>query len=98
MRYTGADTRRARELHTHNLWQSHANGDTDGHSYGNCYRNCYSYGNCYRYSDGDCYHYSYGNSNCYSNGDRDRTATVYTDTKASSDAATSPVGSGTSYP
>jgi hypothetical protein len=50
--------------------------------------------------NGDSYRYSYDNcyGNCYSNGDRDRTATVYTNTKAkaSSDAATSPVGSGAS--
>jgi hypothetical protein len=78
------------ELHTHKLWEpfADANGDTDGHSYGYSYGNSFS--NCY--SNG--YGYSYGN--CDSNGDRDRTATVYTDATASSDAATSPVGSGTS--
>jgi hypothetical protein len=74
------------ELHTHKLWEpfADANGDTDGHCYG------YSYGNC----DSNCYGYSYGN--CDSNGDRDRSASVYTDATASSDAATSPLGSGTS--
>jgi hypothetical protein len=45
-------------------------------------------------TDGHCYGYSYGN--CDSNGDRDRSASVYTDATASSDAATSPLGSGTS--
>jgi len=90
MQSSGADARRARGLHTHHLWQSlaNANGDTDGYSYGNSYR--HSYGNSYRYRYG--YFYSY--SNCYGNDDRDRTATTLTNTKASSDAATSPVGSG----
>jgi len=59
---SGADTRRACELHTHNLWQSHAdaNGDTYGNSYCNSNTNgdsrrisdCNGYGN--GHSHGDC--------------------------------------------
>jgi hypothetical protein len=76
------------ELHTHNLWQSHAdaNGDADGHSDGNSYR--YSDGNCDGYSN--CHRYGYGYSD--SNGYSDRTAAAYTDATASADTASSPVG------
>jgi hypothetical protein len=44
------DTRRACGLHTHRLWQSHADpdgeSDCDSHGYGDSYS--YSYGNCDR--------------------------------------------------
>ena len=93
-----ADIRPACELHTCKLWQSFADPDsysdcdgaianTDSNCNCNCYSNSNSNSNCY--GNGNGYGYGYGYGNC------DRTATVYTDATASSDAATSPVGSGT---
>ena len=84
---SGSDTRRACELHTHNLWQSHAdaNGDTDGHS--DSYSYSHSYGNSYSNSHGyvDSNGHSYGN--CDSNCDCDRSPAAYTHATASSDTA-----------
>jgi hypothetical protein len=61
-----ANTRAACELHTLNLWQSHA--DPDGHSHGDSHAdsntNCYS--NSYAYTDGHAYCYS--NSYAYTDG------------------------------
>ena len=61
-----ADTRPACGLHTHRLWQSHADPDRDGYSYS--------------YSDSD------SNGDAYADSD-------YSDTQATSDTATSPIGS-----
>jgi hypothetical protein len=48
-----ADTRRACELHTDNLWQSHA--DPDGHSHGNSHSdsNTNGYSNSYAYTESE---------------------------------------------
>ena len=76
------------------MWQSHANGDTDGHSYGNSNTNGDScrISNGYGHSHGDCncdgHSHSHGDCNC----DCDRTAAAYTDATASADTASSPVG------
>ena len=66
------DIRRACGLHTHRLWQSHA--DPDGESDGNSYRhsddNSYSHtdGNSYRHSDDNSYSYTDGHGHCHSDG------------------------------
>src|SRR5438552_5563672 len=86
LRYTRADTRRACELHTLNLWQSHT--DPDGHSHcdshsdrnTNCYSNGYAYADSYAYCDSNSYaytdSYAYGHSNSY----------AYTDSYSNVDA------------
>ena len=60
---SGADTRRACGLHTHRVWQSHA--DPDGDPDGDC--DCYGYGysDGYSYSDGNGYGYGYGDAHAY---------------------------------
>ena len=55
-----ADTRSACGLHTHKLWQSHA----DPNGYGNAYCNPNGYGNAY--CNPDSYSHANANSYCYS--------------------------------
>jgi hypothetical protein len=78
------DTRRACELHTHKLWQSHADtdGDTDGNSHADSYANCDS--NSYAHAD------SYANGN----GNPNTPAEINPDAEATSDTATSPIAGG----
>jgi len=104
---SGADTRPACELHTHRLWQSHAdayrysNSYSHADSYANCHSNSYaytdSYANChsnsYAYTDS----YSYGNSDSYAYTDSYAYVDAYgpaetkPDTKVISDTAASPI-------
>jgi hypothetical protein len=91
-----ADIRAACELHTPKLCDSFADPDSYSDCDGaiantDCYSDC---DGAIANTDSNCY--SNSNCNCYSNGDP--TAAVYTDATASSDAATSAVGSGTSLP
>jgi hypothetical protein len=55
LRYSGADTRPACELHTHSLWvaKSDADGNRDGS--GKCYADSYTY------TDGNTNSYSHSN-------------------------------------
>ena len=97
-----SDIRATCELHTHRVWQSHADsdGDRDGaiaNTDSNCNGNAYAKpdGNSHIYangdSDGNAYANSDGNSNCHSNGDCDHTATSYTNAAAPADTAASPL-------
>src|SRR5438876_88160 len=84
LRYSGADTRPACELHTHRVWQSHANADRDSNGYtytdsdANCDSNSYAYADGYAYgdsdryayTDSDAYGYAYTDSNAYGDSDR----------------------------
>jgi hypothetical protein len=73
-----SDTRPACGLHTHELWESYT--DPDGDSYSDGYSCSYGYG----------YGYSHRNANC----DIYSTATLNSNTTASSHAAASPVSNG----
>jgi hypothetical protein len=91
LRCSGADTRPACELHTVNLWQSHAN--TDGHSHGDSHSdsNTYGYSDSYAYADGNANSYAYADT--YADGYDP--AANNPDAEATSDTAASPVsGSG----
>jgi len=91
LQYSGADTRRACELHTINLWQSLADADGHGHSdahpdsYANCdsngdaYTDSYAYRHCNSYTYTDTYAYGYG----YDPAERKPDATATSDTAAS---------------
>jgi hypothetical protein len=59
---SGADTRRASELHTLNLW--HSNAESDGYSHGDSHTD--SYADCDGYSHGDSHTDSY--ADCDGNG------------------------------
>jgi hypothetical protein len=104
---SNADTRLACELHTHNLWQSHA--DPNGHSHGdahsdsntNCDSNSYAYTDSNTNCDSNSYAYTVTYGNCDSNSyaytdsyayvDAYGPAETKPDTKATSDTAASPV-------
>jgi len=81
-----ADTRRACELHTDNLWQSHADPDSnaycDSNSYAYADSNTNGYSNSYAYADsnanGDSNSYAYTDS--YANGDSNSYAYADSDT------------------
>jgi hypothetical protein len=104
LRYTGADTRGACELHTLNLWQSYA--DPDGHSHGyshsdsnaNGYSDSYTYTDSYAYCYSNSYAYTDSYANGYSNGyayadsyaNGHRNSYAYTDTYAYGPAETKP--------
>ncbi len=79
MQSSCADTRRACELHTHDLWESHADGDTDGHSYCDGYRHSYSDANSNCYGHGNSHSYGYFHAN------GDSGAEGYSVTETSSD-------------
>ena len=68
LRSSDADTRLACELHTHRVWQSHAdaNGESDCDSHSYC--NCLAYGHSYSYTDSYGYGYRYCDSYCYGYG------------------------------
>ena len=103
---SGADTRSACGLHTHKLWQSHADpdGDTDGYGYGNSYCNpdsyshanansyCYSYRYSYSHSYRYCYCYCY--TDAYFHTETNPDAKRYGFAKAATDPAASAVGPG----
>ena len=76
---TYANTRPACGLHTHNLWQPHANGDANSHSNGNGDIN----GNCDSHRYGYGYHYCYAQTYAY--------AAASAHTEATPDAAASAV-------
>jgi len=86
---SGADTRPACELHTHKLWQSHADPDSHGYSHGdgnsdsNAYLNANADANAdsYSYFNIDTCGYSVANAYCE----------AHCDTTASSDAASASV-------
>jgi hypothetical protein len=101
LRYSGADTRGACELHTLNVWQSLADsdGDTNSYAYSDSNTNGYSHGDSHSdsntYCDSNRYAYANSNTNCYSNSDR--TPAGFTDAAASADTAAAPLsGSGKS--
>jgi hypothetical protein len=85
-----ADTRPACGLHSHDLWQSHANadGNSNGNTNGDSCRISNTNGDSHSISDCN----GYGNSNSHSDCNCDCAAEVYTDTEASPHAAASPVG------
>ena len=103
MQCSGADTGPACELHTLNLWESHA--DPDGHSHGdshadsntNGHSNSYAYTDSNAYGDSNSYAYAdsnaYGYSNSYAHTDSYAYVDAYgpaeskPDTKATSDTA-----------
>ena len=84
---SGADTRPACELHTHKLWQSHADPDSHGYSHGdgnsdsNAYLNANANADSYSYFNFDTCGYSVANAYCE----------AHCDTTASSDAASASV-------
>jgi hypothetical protein len=86
LRSSRSDTRPACGLHTHKLWQSHAdpNSDTDG----NGYCNCLAY--CYCYSDVHAYTYT----NTYKHTETNPDAKRYGFPTAAADPAASPVNRG----
>ena len=98
MQYSRADARLACELHTHRVWQSHADPDchayghantdahADSHNCGNAYCNAYGYTN----TDGN----TNGNSNAYIDGNINRMYKVYTDAEASPNSEAAPVADG----
>jgi hypothetical protein len=99
---SGADNRPACGLHTHKLWQSHAdpNGDTDGnshsdtntysHSHSHSYSNSYAYTDSYAYGNSDSYCYTDAYFHTETNPDAKR----YGFAKAATDPAASAVGPG----
>jgi hypothetical protein len=103
-----ADTRAACQLHTLNLWQSHAdpNGHSDGDSHtdsnanGCAYTDGYTNGCAYTdgYANGYAYTDSYANSDAYTNcdtntdGNFNTRSEVYTDAQTTSDTAASTLG------
>jgi hypothetical protein len=105
LRYSDADTRSTCELHTLNLWQSNADANGHTHSYAyadsntngyshadsntNCDSNSYAYADSYAYCDSNSYAYADTYADGYD------PAESKPDTKATPDAAASPVsGSG----
>jgi hypothetical protein len=69
LQYSGADTRRACELHTINLWQSLA--DADGHGHGDAHSDSYANSHCdgaFANTDSNSDAHSDSNTYCYSNG------------------------------
>jgi hypothetical protein len=107
LRYTRADTRRACELHTLNLWRSHADPDSYGYSNSYAYAdsNTNGYSNSYAYADSYAYcycnSYAYAHSYAYCDGYTYAYTDTYAyaygpaetkpDTKARCDTAASPV-------
>ena len=93
-----ADTRSACGLHTHKLWQSHADPDGDTDGYGNSYCNpdSYSHANansyCYSHSYRYCYCYCY--TDAYFHTETNPDAKRYGFAKAATDPAASAVGPG----
>src|SRR5438552_1961127 len=80
---SGADTGPACELHTLNLWESHADPDSDSNSYAYADTNTNGYSNSYAHTDSYAYVDAYG------------PAETKPDAEATSDTAASPVsGSG----
>jgi hypothetical protein len=89
LRYSGADTRRACELRTLNLWQSHADPDSYAYCYAYADSNAYCYSHSYAYTDGyaNCHGNGYAYTDSYANVDAYGPAESKPDTKATSDPA-----------
>jgi hypothetical protein len=82
-----ADIRPACELHTHRLWDAHADtyGGRDGYTYSNCYCD-----RAFANTDGNS-HCDGAFANTDSNGECDRTTAAYTDATSAADTAASTV-------
>jgi len=79
-----ADIRPACELHTHGLWESHADPDRDSNGHADSYT----------YTDSNTNSYSYSYANSHGNSDANAYCEAHSDTKAASYAAAAVVAVG----